>query len=59
MLYQGVTGPITILDSGKKTKVTVEQRGFADSCIWSPYGNEAMGYDKFVCVEPVQAAKRK
>jgi hypothetical protein len=42
MLYRGVTGPITISDSGKGTKTTIEQKGFADSCVWSPYGNEDM-----------------
>ena len=42
MLYRGVKGPITITDTGKGTKTTIEQKGFADSCIWSPYGNEAM-----------------
>lgn len=55
VLYKGVTGPITITDSGKKTKITMEQKGFADSCVWSPFGNEDMGYDKFICVEPVQS----
>ena len=33
----------------------MERRGFPDSVLWNPYGNEAMGFDKFVCVEPVQA----
>lgn len=42
MLYRGVTGPITITDTGKGTKTTIEQKGFADSCVWSPYGNEDM-----------------
>lgn len=42
MLYRGVTGPITITDTGKGTKTTIEQKGFADSCLWSPYGNEDM-----------------
>jgi hypothetical protein len=42
MLYRGVKGPITISDSGKGTKTTIEQKGFADSCVWSPYGNEDM-----------------
>ena len=42
MLYRGVKGPITISDSGKGTKTTIEQKGFADSCIWSPHGNEDM-----------------
>ena len=56
VLYQGVTGAITITDTGKKTKTTLEQKGFADSCVWSPFGNEDMGFDKFVCVEPVQSS---
>jgi len=54
-LYKGVKGPITITDTGKGTKTTIERKGYSDSVIWSPYGNDAMGYDKFICVEPVQA----
>jgi glucose-6-phosphate 1-epimerase len=54
-LYYGVKGPITITDSGKKTKVTLTRKGFQDTVIWSPYGNTQMGFDKFICVEPVQA----
>lgn len=56
MLYKGVNGPITITDSGKKTKLTLTSKGYSDTCIWNPYGDAAMGYDKFVCVEPVQTA---
>ena len=56
MLYKGVTGVRTITDTGKKTKITLESKGFPDTVIWSPHGNEAMGYDKFVCLEPVQAS---
>lgn len=55
MLYRDCKGPITITDTGKNTKLTLESKGFSDTCMWSPFGNEAMGYDKFVCVEPVQA----
>jgi len=54
-LYKGVKGPITITDTGKGTKTTIERKGYSDTVIWSPYGNEAMGYDKFICVEPVQS----
>lgn len=54
MVYKGVTGPITITDSVKKTKTTMTRTGYSDTVIWSPYGNEEMGYDKFICVEPVQ-----
>lgn len=53
MLYRDVTGPITITDTGKGTKITLEGSGFPDRCTWSPFGNEAQGFDKFICVEPV------
>ena len=56
MLYKGVTGPVSIIDHGKKTKTTIERKGYPDTCVWSPCGNDAMGYDKFICVEPVQSA---
>ena len=53
MVWKGANGPVTITDTGKKTQLTLEQKGFKDTVIWSPYGNDAMGYDKFICVEPV------
>ena len=28
--------------------------GYEDTVVWNPYGNEAMGYDNFVCVESVK-----
>lgn len=49
-------GPVTIKDTGKGTITTVESKGFNDWVIWNPYGTEAMGYDKFVCVEPVSTS---
>ena len=55
-LYKGVTGPIVITDKGKGTKVTLTSKGYTDTVVWNPYGNAAMGYDKFVCVEPVVSA---
>lgn len=54
MLYKKVAGPVTITDTGKKTKLTLERKGFTDTCIWSPFGHESWNYDKFICVEPVQ-----
>jgi glucose-6-phosphate 1-epimerase len=27
--------------------------GYCDTVLWNPYGNEAMGYDNFVCVGSV------
>jgi glucose-6-phosphate 1-epimerase len=52
-LYKGVTGPIVITDSVKGTKLTLTSKGYTDTVVWNPFGNEDMGYDKFVCVEPV------
>ena len=54
MLYKKVTGPVTITDTGKKTKLTLERKGYSDTCIWSPFNHESWNYDKFICVEPVQ-----
>lgn len=34
----------------------MERKGYSDTVLWSPFGNEAMGFDKFVCVEPVSAS---
>jgi glucose-6-phosphate 1-epimerase len=57
MMFVDCQGPISIIDTGKGTKTTIEAKGFPDRCIWSPHGNEAMGFDKFICVEPVASAK--
>lgn len=56
IIYYGVKGPITITDSGKRTRVTLTRKGYTDTCIWSPYGDNSMGYDKFICVEPVSVS---
>ena len=42
MLYRGVDGPIKIVDSGKKTVTTIERKGFPNTCIWNPVGDEKM-----------------
>lgn len=55
MLYKNAKGPVTIKDTGKGTVTTIESKGYSDWVIWNPHGNEAMGYDKFVCVEPVSS----
>ena len=49
----GVSDPV-LKDTGKKKKLTIQNSGgFQDTVIWSPYGNRAMGYEKFLCVESV------
>lgn len=57
MMYRDVSGPITITDTGKGTKTTIEREGYTDTCVWSPFGNDAQGYDKFICVEPICGSK--
>lgn len=52
-VYSGVNDPV-LLDSGKGKKLSVvNKQGWKDTVLWNPYGNEGMGYDKFVCVESV------
>jgi len=55
-LYKGFKGPVTITDSGKGTKTTISSKGYSDFVVWNPYGDASMGFDKFVCVEPVTAS---
>lgn len=49
--FGGVQGPITITDSGKGTKVTVEGSGYSDMVISNPNGD-----DNYICVMPCQAS---
>jgi glucose-6-phosphate 1-epimerase len=56
MLYNCVNGPITITDTCKQMELRIENKGFPDIVVWSPYGDDVLGYDKFICVEAVQAS---
>lgn len=48
----GLKGPVSLSDSGRKSKTTVEHtKGWTDYVLWAPFGNEGMGYETFVCVE--------
>lgn len=52
-VYAGVNDPV-LVDTGKNKKLTIDNKaGWKDTVLWSPYGNEGMGYDKFLCVESV------
>ncbi|KAJ8601385.1 hypothetical protein CTAYLR_004986 [Chrysophaeum taylorii] len=52
-VYKGVSDPV-LKDEGKKRQLKIlNKQGYKDTVIWSPYGNEAMGFNKFVCVESV------
>lgn len=53
-VYKGVNDPV-LEDSGKGKKLSVlNTAGWEDTVLWSPYGNEGMGYNNFVCVESVK-----
>ena len=40
-----------------KEPVTIRnQLGWEDTVVWSPFGDENMGYDSFVCVESAKAS---
>jgi len=56
-VYAGVSGDVVLADSKRKRPLTIANKlGWSDTVIWSPYGDEGMGYDGFVCVESAQAA---
>jgi len=56
-VYQGVSGDISLTDSGRKKPLTISNKlGWSDTVIWNPYGDEGMGFDQFVCVESAQAS---
>ena len=50
-VYEGLTGEIRLLDGGGRQLAVRSGGGWRDTVVWNPYGNEAMGYDAFVCVE--------
>ena len=33
-------------------------KGWADTVLWSPYGNDGMGYKNFACVESAKVCAR-
>jgi len=50
-VYKGLNDPV-LKDSGKgKALKIVNSGGWKDTVLWNPYGDEGMGFDKFVCVE--------
>lgn len=57
-VFKGVTGDVTLEDSGKGRKLLVQSsKGWSDTVVWNPFGDEAMGADGFVCVEAAQAVE--
>jgi glucose-6-phosphate 1-epimerase len=53
-VYKGVNDPV-LKDSGTgKALAVMNTAGWEDTVLWSPFGNEGMGYNNFVCVESVK-----
>mmetsp|Transcript_25801 Transcript_25801/g.47173 ORF Transcript_25801/g.47173 Transcript_25801/m.47173 type:complete len:349 (-) Transcript_25801:282-1328(-) len=48
-------GKVVLKDDKGELEI-VSRGGWRDVVFWSPYGDENMGYDKFVCVESAQIA---
>lgn len=56
-VYAGVSGDVTLSDSERPAPLTISNVvGWSDTVVWSPYGDEGMGYDSFICVESAQAS---
>ena len=52
-VYKGSNDPV-LKDSGKNKALTIDNKqGWKDTVLWSPYGNDGMGYKTFLCVESV------
>ena len=50
-VYKGVND-CTLKDSGKGKALAINNNaGWKDTVVWSPYGDEGMGFDSFLCVE--------
>jgi len=55
-MYKDFSGDVTLQDAGKGSSLTVRSSGWSDLALWNPWGDEKMGYDQFVGIEPVQKA---
>ncbi|KAH8058686.1 glucose-6-phosphate 1-epimerase [Aureococcus anophagefferens] len=52
-VYKGSNDPV-LKDKGKGKALTIDNKaGWKDTVLWSPYGDEGMGYKNFLCVESV------
>lgn len=58
-IYFGVNDPV-LKDTGKgKALKIVNSGGWKDTVLWSPWGNEGMGYKHFACIESAAIDKVK
>lgn len=52
-VYSGVSGEVCLVNKAVPDQSTTIRnlKGWADTVLWSPYGNDGMGYKNFACVE--------
>lgn len=56
-LYTDYSGDVMLQDSGTSRGLTIQSTGWSDVALWSPWGNEKMGYKGFIGIEAVQASQ--
>jgi glucose-6-phosphate 1-epimerase len=49
-IYGDVKEPVVLKDGGKSLVIKADPK-WKDIVLWNPYGNEAMGYKNFICIE--------
>mmetsp|Transcript_22744 Transcript_22744/g.29552 ORF Transcript_22744/g.29552 Transcript_22744/m.29552 type:complete len:327 (-) Transcript_22744:223-1203(-) len=51
-IFPGVSKDVVLEDRGAGRLLKIHNlQGFEDTVVWSPYGDEGMGADNFVCIE--------
>mmetsp|Transcript_13160 Transcript_13160/g.18507 ORF Transcript_13160/g.18507 Transcript_13160/m.18507 type:complete len:317 (+) Transcript_13160:24-974(+) len=56
-VFYDVSGDIEMVDSASNRKLMIKNEGgYADTVIWSPFGDENMGYKNFLCVESAKVS---
>jgi len=53
-LHKDHVGGVTLHDADKKSAVTIKNTGWSDLVLWNPWGNDKMGAQQFVGIEPAQ-----
>jgi glucose-6-phosphate 1-epimerase len=53
-LYRDTSGDVVMHDSGDATSLALNITGWSDTAIWSPKGDDGMGWTGFIGIEPAQ-----
>lgn len=56
-LYKDTSGDVMMHDNGNSKVLALRSTGWSDMAIWSPKGDEGMGWEDFVGIEPAQFFK--